>query len=46
MKCPVCKVEMFIDSTTIDDEKSTETFIYKCPNKQCNNYGYKDVKEE
>lgn len=32
---------MFIDSTTVDEEKNTETFNYKCPNKKCNNYGYK-----
>ena len=33
---------MFIDSTVEDKEKGTETFIYKCPNKVCINYGYKN----
>ena len=41
MKCKVCQTEMFIDKTTTDEEKGTETFIYKCPNPNCSNYGYK-----
>lgn len=41
MKCPICQTEMFIDSTIEDKEKGTETFVYKCPNSNCSNYGYK-----
>jgi len=37
---------MLIDRTEKDEEKNTETFIYKCPNPQCTNYGYKKEGEE
>jgi hypothetical protein len=37
---------MYIDRVEV--EGNTEKFIYKCPNKQCNNYGYteKEVFED
>lgn len=41
MKCKQCDTEMLIDSTTIDEEKGTETFNNKCPNPKCPNFGYK-----
>lgn len=37
---------MFIDSTIEDKEKGTETFVYKCPNSNCSNYGYKKEGEQ
>lgn len=32
---------MLIDSVTEDKENNIEIFNYKCPNKQCKNFGYK-----
>jgi hypothetical protein len=37
---------MFIDKVVEDKENNTETFIYKCPNSACVNYGYKKGEEE
>jgi len=37
---------MYIDKTVKDEEKGTETIFYKCPNKQCQNYGYKKKEEK
>lgn len=45
MQCNQCNTEMLIDRVEKDTEKGTETFIYKCPNPQCSNYGYKKVGE-
>lgn len=44
MKCKECNTEMFIDSTNIVEY--SETFIYKCPNPQCVNYGYREGRGE
>lgn len=38
MKCNQCQTEMLIDSTEVKENQ--EIFNYKCPNKQCPNYGY------
>lgn len=37
---------MFIDKVIKDEDKGTETFVYKCPNSTCINYGYKKVEKE
>jgi hypothetical protein len=44
MLCKDCKTEMFVDTVTESD--NTETYHYKCPNPQCTNYGYKNIKVE
>lgn len=41
MLCKSCNTEMMIDKVIPDTEKGTETFIYKCPNPVCTDYGYK-----
>lgn len=46
MKCKVCDTEMLVDRSVEDIEKGTETFIYKCPNPRCENYGYKEEPSE
>lgn len=43
MKCEVCDTEMFIDKT--ERVGNTEMFLYKCPNPNCENYGYKEEAE-
>ena len=40
MKCKYCDTEMFVDS--VAEKENQEIFSYKCPNKNCVNYGYKN----
>lgn len=42
MKCKECQTEMFIDSSEELELEDREVFHYKCPNKNCKNYGYKE----
>jgi hypothetical protein len=42
--CPQCQTEMFIDEVKV--EGNQETFIYKCKNKQCQNFGYGEETNE
>ena len=44
MKCKVCGVEMFRDS--VETGEDYKTYRYKCPNRQCSNYGYNVTKNE
>lgn len=44
MECKYCGAEMFIDKSEQKDD--TEIFYYKCPNKNCVNYGYKSEEKE
>ena len=41
MKCRICKTEMLVDRAVERVEDGVVEFHYKCPNKQCSNYGYK-----
>lgn len=45
MQCRVCKTEMLVDRVVEKDEDGVTEFHYKCPNKNCSNYGYKTEKE-
>jgi hypothetical protein len=42
MKCRICKTEMLVDSVVERETDSVAEFHYKCPNRQCSNYGYKE----
>lgn len=44
MKCKYCKSEMLVDKAIEREDDGVTEFHYKCPNKACSNYGYKDVK--
>lgn len=46
MKCKLCKTEMIVDKAIEREEDGVVEFHYKCPNKACSNYGYKEEKEE
>jgi len=41
MKCKLCKTEMILDRAVERQEDGITEFHYKCPNKNCSNYGYK-----
>lgn len=43
MKCRICKTEMLVDRAVEREEDGVVEFHYKCPNKNCSNYGYKKV---
>ena len=42
MKCRICKTEMLVDKVVERETDGVAEFHYKCPNKQCSNYGYKE----
>ena len=41
MKCKLCGTEMLVDKAVENKEKQMVEIHYKCPNKQCGNWGYK-----
>ena len=41
MKCPYCNGEMLVDRIVEKAQKAISEVHWKCPNKQCENYGYK-----
>lgn len=41
MKCRLCKTEMLVDRVVEKEEDGVAEFHYKCPNKNCANFGYK-----
>ena len=43
MKCRVCKTEMLLDRVVEREEDSVAEFYYKCPNKNCSEFGYKET---
>ena len=43
MKCKVCKTEMLVDKAVENADKAVVEVHYKCPNKQCSEWGYKNV---
>lgn len=43
MKCRICKTEMLVDRAVEREEDGVVEFHYKCPNKNCANFGYKKV---
>ena len=45
MKCRLCKTEMLVDRVVEKEEDGVAEFHYKCPNKQCSNYGYSKITE-
>lgn len=45
MKCRICKTEMLVDRAVEREADGVVEFHYKCPNKQCENYGYKTATE-
>ena len=40
MQCKECNTEMLVDKVEITED--TEVFTYKCRNKNCSKYGYKE----
>ena len=46
MKCRVCKTEMLLDRVVEREEESKAEFYYKCPNKNCAEFGYKETAPE
>lgn len=45
MKCRLCKTEMIVDRVVEKEEDGVAEFHYKCPNKNCSNYGYKTAEQ-
>ena len=40
MKCKLCETEMLVDKVVEREADGVEEFYYKCPNKNCQQYGY------
>ncbi len=45
MKCKLCQTEMLVDKTVEKKEDGVMEIHYKCPNKNCEGYGYGEKKE-
>ena len=46
MKCRLCNTEMIVDKVVEKTEDNVAQIYYKCPNKQCANFGYKEKPAE
>lgn len=42
MKCKRCGIEMLVDGAIEKPDKNIVEIRYKCPNKNCSEYGYKE----
>ena len=45
MKCRLCKTQMLVDRVVEKEEDGVAEVHYKCPNKNCANFGYKTAEE-
>ncbi len=46
MKCNLCNTEMLVDRVVERQADSVTEFYYKCPNRQCANFGYREKQTE
>ena len=46
MKCRLCKTQMLVDRVVEKEEDSVAEVHYKCPNKNCANFGYAEKEKE
>ena len=45
MKCRLCKTQMLVDRVVEKEEDGVAEVHYKCPNKNCANFGYSNKTE-